>query len=410
MGLSRRFLNLIVESRIPGVKSLRCIDLTRQHFFNSTTPQPPNGNGSESKEGPQDATSWAPAADAGNQKNTHAAAGASARKMERIWLPNPSFNFRAKTSSLKDKQMHCFPIGDRRVICADQTGNCFLADAETRRLVTMPHLNKPKSAPLSLFVPCADADDHNEGGGSLFVMESAPKPEAGAGCSGQLSHQFEVFEYRKLNTIYTFKTWYCDPLPPPPFVCDHKYRENIPKISSYAVVSGGSHVCVSVEGAGSYFLDTASHTWSHERAWTLPFHGKVEYVPELKVWFGFSAKDQSLTAADLTDMDSQPQLVGNWKESNNLPEEWQVLQDPQLVNLGFGRFCIARFFHKSLYGDGKDEPNEQNCAILTGVEVVPSRLPEANGNGGSGKVDLQMITHKSRRYMSGSDGVINTVF
>ncbi|CAN6225989.1 unnamed protein product, partial [Urochloa humidicola] len=141
MGLSRRFLNLIVESRIPGVKSLRCIDLTRQHFFNSTTPQPPNGNGSESKEGPQDATSWAPAADAGNQKNTHAAAGASARKMERIWLPNPSFNFRAKTSSLKDKQMHCFPIGDRRVICADQTGNCFLADAETRRLVTMPHLN-----------------------------------------------------------------------------------------------------------------------------------------------------------------------------------------------------------------------------------------------------------------------------
>ncbi|CAN6206000.1 unnamed protein product [Urochloa humidicola] len=60
MGLSRRFLNLIVDNRIiPGAKSLRCIDLTRQHFFNSTTPQP------------QDATSLAST----NLKNTQAAAG-----------------------------------------------------------------------------------------------------------------------------------------------------------------------------------------------------------------------------------------------------------------------------------------------------------------------------------------------
>ncbi|CAL5083946.1 unnamed protein product [Urochloa decumbens] len=410
MGLSRRFLNLIVESRIPGVKSLRCIDLTRQHFFNNTTPQPLNGNGSESEEGPQDATSWAPAADAGNLKNTHTTAGASALKMGRIWLPSPSFNFRATTSSVEeDKQMHCFPIGDRRVICADQSGSCFLVDAERRRVVTMPHLHKPKSAPLPLFVPSADPDDHNDGGGILFVMESAPEPEEG--CSAQLSHQFEAFVYRKPVSIYYHKSWHCHPLPPPPFVCDRKCRENLPKISSYAVVSGGSHVCISVEGAGSYFLDTASYTWSHERAWTLPFRGKVEYVPELKLWFGFSAKDQSLAAADLTDTDSQPQLVSPWKEFNP-HEEWQVSQDPQVVNLGLGRFCIARFFHnRTLNRDCKDEPNEQNCAVLTGVEVVPSRVPEANGNGGNGKVDLHMITHKSRRYMSnGSDGVINTVF
>ncbi|CAL5071884.1 unnamed protein product [Urochloa decumbens] len=379
--------------------------------FNNTTPQPLNGNGSESEEGAQDATSWSTAADAGNQKNTQAAAGASALKMGRVWLPSPSFNFRATTSSLKDKQMHCFPIGDRKVICEDQSGSCFLVDAETRHVVTMPHLHKPKSAPLSLFVPSADPDDHNDGGGSLFVMESAPKPEAG--CSGQLSHQFEVFVCRKLSDIYLCKTWYCHPLPPPPFICDHKYTESLPKISSYAVVGGGSHVCISVEGAGSYFLDTASYTWGHERAWTLPFRGKVEYVPELKLWFGFSAKDQSMAAADLTDTDSQPQLqlVSTWKEFNP-HEEWGLSQDPQLVNLGCGRFCIARFFHtRTLSGDCKDEPSEQNCAVLTGVEVVPSRVPEANGNGGNGKVDLQMITHKSRRYVSnGSDGVINTVF
>ncbi|PUZ59945.1 hypothetical protein GQ55_4G083800 [Panicum hallii var. hallii] len=155
MGLSRRFLNLIVEKRIPGAKSLRCIDTTRQHFFNTRTTQ------------------------------------AAALKMERIWLPSPSFNFRAPTSSLKEKQMHCFPVGDRRVICADHSGNCFLVDAEMRRVVMMPHLHKLKPLPLSLFVPSTDAGDHNDGGGSLFVMERAPEPEAG--CNGQLSHQFEAF-------------------------------------------------------------------------------------------------------------------------------------------------------------------------------------------------------------------------
>lgn len=53
--------------------------------------------------------------------------------------------------------------------------------------------------------------------------------------------------------------------------------------------------------------------------------------------------------------------------------------------------------------------------------MVPSRVHgtganedssgNGNGNGGNEKVDLQMITHKSRWYTSnGSDGAINTVF
>uniref|UniRef100_A0A0D9ZSG1 Uncharacterized protein n=1 Tax=Oryza glumipatula TaxID=40148 RepID=A0A0D9ZSG1_9ORYZ len=46
MALSRRFLNLIVDNGFPGSKSLRCIDLMLQNFFNAT---PPNRNGSESK-------------------------------------------------------------------------------------------------------------------------------------------------------------------------------------------------------------------------------------------------------------------------------------------------------------------------------------------------------------------------
>ena len=46
-----------------------------------------------------------------------------------------------------------------------------------------------------------------------------------------------------------------------------------------------------------------------------------------------------------------------------------------------------------------NEPCDRYCAVLTGVD--------SSGSGGNEKVDLQMITHKSRRYTSnGSDGAI----
>jgi hypothetical protein len=210
----------------------------------------------------------------------------------------------------------------------------------------MPDLHKPKSVPLSLFVPSTDLEDHDDddGGGSIFVMESITAPEVGR--IGQLSHQFEAFVYRKSTLTSFSKSWHCQLLPPPPFVCNPNMycHDNLPSISSYTVVGGGSHICLSAEGAGTYCLDTVRHTWSHEFEWLLPFHGKVEYVPELNLWFGLSAEDQHLAAADLSSMDSQPQLVGVWKEFNP-PQEWRVSDDPQLVNLGSGRFVIARFFH-----------------------------------------------------------------
>jgi hypothetical protein len=42
----------------------------------------------------------------------------------------------------------------------------------------------------------------------------------------------------------------------------------------------------SVDGIGTYCLDTASRTWRKVGDWTLPFRGRVEYAPELKLWFG----------------------------------------------------------------------------------------------------------------------------
>uniref|UniRef100_A0A0E0DXT0 Uncharacterized protein n=1 Tax=Oryza meridionalis TaxID=40149 RepID=A0A0E0DXT0_9ORYZ len=57
MGPFRRFLNLIVDNRIPGAKSLRCIDLTlaRYKLFNTMTPAALTLNGKTSEsERPQD--------------------------------------------------------------------------------------------------------------------------------------------------------------------------------------------------------------------------------------------------------------------------------------------------------------------------------------------------------------------
>uniref|UniRef100_A0A0A9DI12 DUF1618 domain-containing protein n=1 Tax=Arundo donax TaxID=35708 RepID=A0A0A9DI12_ARUDO len=408
MALSRQFLNLIVDNRIPGAISLRCIDLTRQHFFNTTTPpQALNGSGSES-DGLEDATSWAPAAGAGNQKNNQA--GEVASRVERIQLPSPLFNFRAAT--MTDRwAMHCFPLAGREVLCADQSGRTFLFDADTRHVLTMPDLHKPKKWPLSLFVPSASVDDHDDSGGTLFIMESLPRPETR--CSGQHSDQFEAFVYRKPTSIS-----FCQPLPPPPFVLDPKYRDSRTKISSYAVIEadGGNQICISVEGAGTYCLHMVNHTWTHLGDWTLPFRGRVEYVPELKLWFGLCAKTQHLAAADLSALDSQPELMETWKELSR-HKNWWDSQDSQLVNLGSGRFCIARFFHtRTLMGYYCDQIVENDFAVLTCVDVAPclrdgngSASGFANANGSSGKVKLQMIKYKSK-FHSSSDSKIMSVF
>jgi hypothetical protein len=126
-------------------------------------------------------------------------------------------------------------------------------------------------------------------------------------------------------------------------------------------------------------------------------------VPELKLWFGLSSDAQHLAAANLSAMGahSQPQLAAGhgWEEFLPL-EQWaeQELdidqEDVQLMNLGSGRFCIARFFINW-------RESEDSClyfAVLTGVEVVPRVL--ANG-----EVKLEMIHHKSMcHHMSPVDG------
>lgn len=198
MGPTRRFLNLIVDNRIPGSRSLSCIDLTHHDFFNTTPTLPPRGygSGSETRQ-PQDATT--PVNDADNKRkkdNKKKQVAEKSLKMERVALPSPIFNFRAATMT-HPQFMDCFPLSGRKVPCADQSGCTFLFDLDTRLVVTMPDLCKPKRSPVSIFVPSTDMDAHDASGGSLFIMEGTPEQE-GKGCGGH-SNQFEAFIYSKHN-------------------------------------------------------------------------------------------------------------------------------------------------------------------------------------------------------------------
>lgn len=396
--LARRFLNLIVPGCSPGVKSLRRIDLTRQRLFyqvGSAPPPSPNGDRSEPAGGQDTARS-------------------SALEMETIRFPGPSFTFRASNNEWK---MDCFPLEDYsecKLICADLSGRGFVFDLDSAMVGTIPTLRPPKVMPISIFVhkPHIDGNLLNDcKGSSLFLMEKVPQLEVrrASGRRGvQESEQFVGF-INRTNSLASTKSWHCHLLPPPPFVRETYLWSNncLPQITAYAVVGGGSHVCISVEGVGTYCLDTESLSWNKVGDWTLPFHGKVEYVPQLKLWFGLSAGDKHLAAVDLAgmlDSSSQPQrLVGGpWNELVHLPEEWKEYKDPQFVSLGSGRFCIARFFSQKVEtGSGGDQVVPENFTVLTGVEV------NSKGDGATGKLELQMTPHISRRINSTS---IETLF
>uniref|UniRef100_A0A0E0LP42 DUF1618 domain-containing protein n=1 Tax=Oryza punctata TaxID=4537 RepID=A0A0E0LP42_ORYPU len=430
MGLSRQFLNLIVNNRFPGAVSLLSVDLRRHKLFNTTTPALPLNRYVRESERPQDATHWPCAANANNQKKNKQAR-APTLKMGMIRLPAPIIEFEASAMG-PSWTINCSPLTDRKLLCTDNHGRHLLFDAETRQVEDLPNLNKLKSSPYSIFIPGADTNDTDHGGGSIYIIEQCPNHERQ---QLMLSGQFEAF-------VHGRSTWYCQLLPPPPFIYDPKYkRPNCPNtISSYAVLvddCGSSHICISVDHVGTYCLDTVKHTWIKVGEWTLPFTGKVEYVPELKLWFGICTNGWQLGAIDLssilsTTMDSQPQLVGTCKELE-APQHWDEMYCPQLANLGSGRFCIARFFRacitpmvpssfcydsieeRSFTDSDSDSPSieERSFTVLTGTDVVPcvhdgnvtgNACSNANSgnntNGSNGKVELRMIKHNSKSHMS----------
>nr|TKW41967.1 hypothetical protein SEVIR_1G352600v2 [Setaria viridis] len=140
-------------------------------------------------------------------------------------------------------------------------------------------------------------------------------------------------------------------------------------------------------GGGTFSFDTTSGVWSEAGDWALPFYGRIEYAPELALWFGFTSEGRQLATCDLgaASPTSSPVLQEVWDEfAPPLPPRWVPVMS-FLLPLGAGKFlrwCRGK--------SGNDYLDVETFAVLTGVEVV-------RGSRGA----LRMIRHKSRRYSVG---------
>ncbi|OEL27570.1 hypothetical protein BAE44_0011412 [Dichanthelium oligosanthes] len=314
--------------------------------------------------------------------------------------------------------------GGSKILCADGAGHAAVYDAEEQSFVAMPAMNSPKGwghFAFSVSVPlaaarrsdCKDVLSTGEHSDSVYVLDMTGGKFTNASC-------FEELAYRGGRD-----GWRWRPLPPPPFLRGPEF--DVPRGASpkYAVVGGGgtTRICVSTgpayafDGAppaATYTYDVASREWSKAGDWALQFLGRGEHVPELGVWIGLSSdiyNPYGIYAVDLTgsafaggapptaqhvglDLDPPP------PEPKLGDPEW-LLEDNALVNLGSGRFCVARFFNHYY------EQYTPAMAVLTGVEVVPSGGAGGDGRQSGDHGGLSLIRHKSQYIMT--DGATTRV-
>ncbi|CAM0951170.1 unnamed protein product [Alopecurus aequalis] len=277
---------------------------------------------------------------------------------------------------------------------ADSSGRTTLLDMDYKAVLTMPPMDYGKG-PNCVCFSTPDPDfcyDRSMDCRCLFVLDLVP------GSSSTKSSSFELLKYfgsglpsQPLVSSHFNLNWNWYTLPLPPFLDDPAYYSSATKTCS-SMLLGGSTICVSSmqEGVGTYTFDSASRArkWSRVGNWVLPFCGKAEYVPDLKLWFALSASSpHGLCALDLPAMDfeSPPELQRTW-EYLDLPDEAPYRR--HLVNLGSGKFCVVSFFKTSTY-NAVQEIIKDESAVFTGLEVHRC-------NGAEGPV--RMIKHMSKRY------------
>ncbi|CAN6291109.1 unnamed protein product [Urochloa humidicola] len=371
----RRFLNLVTLNSERCIYSLRRMDMSRQPLFYPATPA--------------------------EQKKL------SLQEMESIQIPPISASFHPNPSPFDGDKMHFFGLSENKIICTDQFGLSLLYDAGMDSSLVLPSLHSPKGGPISLSVP--DSDEQDGGGGRLYIMEQSlrPRPEKG---------QFEAFLYAKPEKLYFEKVWCHHSLPLPPFVLKPGFKHTW--VCSHAVLGGGSHLCMSFADYGTYCFDTALGEWSHTGEWMLPLYGKVEYLPELKVWLGIR-EDRLLGFSDLSSTltGEKPELCGVLG-NDYFPPDWEPLGLPQVVSMGSGRLCILNLFQtmlKDAYRRSGEPVVDDEFIVFTGVEVLACGNGDcvvdgssSSSSSGKGKV-LQMINHKSGIYRSDGMAIIEAV-
>jgi hypothetical protein len=335
-------------------------------------------------------------------------------------LPEPSIHYEAFTSSVcnnpdRARDTVFFALfGNSNILCSDSAGNTALYDTKAHSFHGLPRLNSPKGPRrITLCIPRTEAHARSDFEiGLKFdpdLFTTRPDgffPEARRGNHRYSLYVMDMDPYNNLCCFealvyYPVSRWCWRQLPMPAIFGNPRYRarDNV----SFAVVDG-TKICVSFPSeSATYCFDTVAMEWSKVGDdWALPFRGRAEYIPELGQWVGLSArKPYNLCSMNLSGVttlgscDTQPvamDVIGQDFDDLPLPEHDCSLKNAALVNMGSGRFCVARFFDRS-HGD---QENQHQVVVLTGVEL--HRPDDGRGEEGA----LGVTTHKSERLSSDS--------
>jgi hypothetical protein len=305
--------------------------------------------------------------------------------LERIQvLPPPKVKLQAYRSD--DMRLDFLPFygcsdgGESRILCTDPAGSTVICNAGDGSIDPVTRLTEPKGSSPVYFsvslgkkaydIDCKRAD-------ALYVLDRLPASYSPC--------NFEAL-------IYKAKCWQWHQLPPPPYVNDPDH--DFGAIQSYALLDGGTTVCISSAPVGTYCFDTATREWTKAGRWTMPFDGRAEHVPNRDRLFGFrfvsSERNQLLCATDLEGevSDTVWEEEAPQQEHRGFEPDFAVSpvdrHSHHLAHLGSGRFCTARFYRH----DGK------RFAVFTGLEVDKG---------------LNLVKHKSLRYNLDDDEPLHWV-
>ncbi|VAH16886.1 unnamed protein product [Triticum turgidum subsp. durum] len=364
--MNTRFVNLIVQDLSRRMYSLHRLDPIKYLFYPST----------EARK----------AALAKTEKN-------KPPMLERLSvLPKPEINFHPM-SSLTHSSMNrdSFSLlGKDSIVFSDSFSKTILYNIDLGTVASIPRINSCM-VPFGMSLPMIQDNlvDRTEDQ-SLYVMDLSR--------DANISSCFEV--------LRCDDGWGWHTLPAPPFLTHNPSFQRTINRCCYMVVDS-STICISSmdQVIGTYTFDTVSRVWRQVGKWVLPFYGKAEYVPELKLWFGLSECNGSprLCALDLSAMDAEqpPTLQHTWDYLDLFEDKKTVISENHLVNLGSGMFCIATLLRTILHTFSPDSPCSSGEEImmdmmdgefifLTGVEV------ERCCN--EGQAPFKMIKHKSIYY------------
>jgi hypothetical protein len=387
--LRRRFVNIVSENFKSATCSLHRLDMSEHLFYPST------------------ATAEEEAA-----KPTAAAAISSVES-----LPEPTFSFQPEPRLRRMEQLFALVnprSSESRILWSSPEGVTIVYDADSNCCHAMPSLVHKGCEPVTISVPRPDADADTDTAPEeedLYVLSSS---RSSYPCFQVLPFSGRRTYKSPLRRSYKEKPRQWESLPPPPLPKDFG-------ISSHTVLDDGVTICVTatcstysddVEGGEeyeesvvTYLFDTVNREWwqADGGRWDLPFSGGAEYVPDLKLWLGLCRDEHQLCAYDLLSAASaagEPQTLKHLGEVVEMPKEWESIK-VDLLNLGDGRFCIAKIIQEEWSGEDYDwrqfcgvSTTGRMLAVLTGMEMV-------RGEGGG----FKMVTHKSLSYIFGNDSI-----